>query len=164
MAAHNDLSLSTTPHPCHPDYIWPVDSNQGPKVRYPFGDPALNGIEVALAYEKEVAIAHEKKLPLAPRSSTAWSRIKHAWSQVCQLVRADRRGPFFGLTRRLFLILVVTALVIAGIVVLVVKLVSERAKSSLRAISIPSSISANCTRSQTLGLMPVSTYQSLQIS
>lgn len=133
MAAYGERPLPATPHPYHPDYIWPVDLNQGLEARYPCGDPFLNGLEVAPASEKEVAIAHEIEFAAsirAQRSSTVQQRLRSLWPQAGKLLGAERKGPFLGLPRRLFIILFVTALVIAGLVILAVKLVSRSAIKS----------------------------------
>ena len=133
MAAYNDRLLPGSPHLYHLDYIWRVDHNQGLGLRFPFGGPVLNGLEVAPTSDKEIAIEHEKELAAStedPRSPTATARLRYAWSHALRVIGTDRRGPYLGLTRRFLLILLVMLLVIAGIVVLVVQLVSGSKDSS----------------------------------
>lgn len=93
----------------------------------------MNELEGAPTSDKEIVIEHENELAAStedPRSPTATARLRYAWSHALRVIRADRRGPYLGLTRRFFLILLVMLLVIAGIVVVVVQLVSGNEDSS----------------------------------
>lgn len=135
MAAENNKPLPATPRwalPYHPDYIWPVTGNQSPEVRYSFGDSTLNNLQVVPATEKEGAGPDEKEVALHnANSKTRWyERLTRRWKRFRELIGANRRGPYLGLTRRLFVILVLKALVIGGIIVLLLKLVSSGAKKA----------------------------------
>ena len=88
----------------------------------------------------------KKKLALhnAKTKTNLYERLTRRWKRFRELIGADWRGSYLGLTRRLFIILVLTALVIAGITVLLAKLVSSGVKKASAPAEIDPVSSPGC--------------------